>query len=493
MAGKNITTVKQTYFSRRLRLKSWQMWGVICLCSFILTTVLLSGVFAGSKAAGASSPNSSTQDDWTTFMGDPGHSGYNASETTITPGTAQNLVLHWKSKAYKISSQPIVVNGVVYWGSWDGNEHAMTFSGTRLWTTNLGQTLGKCFPPKAGVTGSPTYTTIQVNGNPTPVLLLAGANSTFYALNAATGSIIWQTQLSTSPDSFAWGSPVVYNGSVYIGTSSYGDCPLTASQLFQMDVTTGTIQNTFNVVPQGCLGGGIWGTPTIDTSTGELYVVTGNNGTCASPEPYTFAIVGLQSSDLSVIDSWRIPASQRIGDSDFGNTPTLFQATINSVQQNMVGIANKNGIYYTFLRGSLSSGPVWTATLAISGSCPQCGAGSISASAWDGTYLYAAGGKTTINGTSCAGSLRALDPATGNFIWQTCLMQGPVLGAVTVIPNIAVVTQGNTVSLIATASGQILNNLVDTTTFSRYYASATISNGMLFVGNQNGKFFAYGL
>jgi hypothetical protein len=68
-----------------------------------------------------------------------------------------------------------------------------------------------------------------------------------------------------------------------------------------------------------------------------------------------------------------------------------------------------------------------------------------------------------------------------------------VLGAVTVIPGVVVVPQGNTVSVIATASGQVLTNLVDTTTFSRYYASASISNGMLYVGNMNGKFFAYGL
>ncbi len=409
-------------------------------------------------------------------MGAPGHGGYNANETIINPSTAPNLKLHWKRK-----------------GSWDGNEHASKVNGTAIWTTNLGITPGKCFPPQAGVAGTATITSAVINGTTTSVLLVAGANSMFYALNAVNGSIIWQMQLSTSTDEYIWGSPVVYNGSVYIGTSSYGDCPLVAGQLFQMDITTGAIQHTFDVVPQGCLGGGIWGTPTIDTATGELYLVTGNKGQCSTSEPYTFAIIELRASDLSVTGSWQVPAAQLKGDSDFGNTPTLFQARIGGTLQNLVGASNKNGKYYAFMRGNVSSGPIWTAQIGITGSCPQCGYGSISASAWDGTNLYVAGGKTTINGISCTGSLRALDPATGNFIWQTCLTQGPVLGAVTVIPGIAVVTQGNTVSLIATDSGQVITSLLDTTTFSRYFASVTISNGMLYAGNMNGKLFAYGL
>jgi outer membrane protein assembly factor BamB len=136
---------------------------------------------------------------------------------------------------------------------------------------------------------------------------------------------------------------------------------------------------------------------------------------------------------------------------------------------------------------------VWTAKIGVLGFCPPCGQGSISPSAFDGTKLYVASDNTTINGISCQGSLRALNPATGDFIWQTCLTVGPVLGAVTVIPGVAVVTQGNTVSLIATDNGQILNNLVDTSNFSRYFSAVTISHGKLFVGNMNGKFFAYGL
>src|SRR5438067_3969178 len=69
--------------------------------------------------------------DWTTYAFGPGHGGYNATETIINPSTAANLKPHWTASAGgSISSQPIVSNGVLYWGSWDGYEHATTTNNT---------------------------------------------------------------------------------------------------------------------------------------------------------------------------------------------------------------------------------------------------------------------------------------------------------------------------------------------------------------------------
>src|SRR5205814_10589746 len=60
-------------------------------------------------------------------------------------------------------------------------------------------------------------------------------------------------------------------------------------------------------------------------------------------------------------------------------------------------------------RANIANGPVWRAQIAVGGSCPECGQGSISSNAWDGSRLYVAGGNTTINGNTCKGSLRALE------------------------------------------------------------------------------------
>ncbi len=151
-----------------------------------------------------------------------------------------------------ISTQPVVANGIIYWGSWDGMEHATKLDGTQAWTTNLGTAPSNC-GGALGVLSTATIATETINGTSTLVDFVGSANNTFYALNASTGAIIWQTSLGTPATQVLWSSPVLYNGSIYIGIAS-NDCPLVQGQVFQLNATPGAIQNTFNVVPNGCLG-----------------------------------------------------------------------------------------------------------------------------------------------------------------------------------------------------------------------------------------------
>jgi outer membrane protein assembly factor BamB len=426
-------------------------------------------------------------DDWPTYQDDYGRSGFNSAETIINPSSAPRLKLHWSYKAGgAITTQPVEANGMIYWGSWDGFEHATNLDGTQAWQTNLGQTVdSSCHPPTAGVTSTATVASVLIGGTLTSVVFVGGGNATFYALNAATGAVIWNTPLGPSPSTFLWDSPAVYNNSVYIGVSSFGDCPLVQGQLVQLDASTGTIQHIFDTVPAGCLGAGVWGSPTIDASDGSVYFVTGNSGSCSTREVYASAIVKLSATDLTYLSSWRVPPTRR----DFGSTPTLFQATINGVMHQLVGVANKNGIYYAFDRGAISNGPVWQATIAVSGGCPECGQGSISPSSWDGTALYVAGGHTTIGGNSCLGSLRALNPADGTFLWEDCLNDGAVLAAVSAVPGVAVVGEGTHLVVVATATGQILFNFA---AGKRFWGAASISNGVLYIGDVKGNLYAFG-
>jgi len=432
--------------------------------------------------------------DWPTYLMGNDRSGYNGFETIINTTTAPNLKLHWThTTGGAISTQPVETNGVIYWGSWDGYEHATNLNNAKVWATNLGQTIdSSCNPPTVGVASTATIGSVTINGTATPVDFVGGGNGNFYALNAATGATIWHTFLGSPPSHFLWSSPALYNGSIYEGVASFGDCPLVQGQLVQMNATTGFIQHTFNVVPNGCIGGGVWGSPTIDAVHNTVYIATGNAGSCSTGEPYTTAMVELSASNLSFINYWQLPSAQRVPDSDFGTTPTLFNATINGVSREMVGMQNKNGKYYAFDRANIGAGPLWQATIAVGGACPQCGQGGISPSAWDGKTLYVSGGNTTINGTKCQGSLRALNPATGTFLWEHCLLSGPVLGAVTEVPGVLAVTQGTYLMLIAASSGQTLFRYQDTTSGSLFYGAASISNGVLYVGNQDGHLYAIG-
>jgi len=59
--------------------------------------------------------------DWTTYMANNAHTGFNATETILTPATAPKLMLQWTHPpGGAVVSQPIVANGLIYWGSWDG-------------------------------------------------------------------------------------------------------------------------------------------------------------------------------------------------------------------------------------------------------------------------------------------------------------------------------------------------------------------------------------
>src|SRR5579885_1123735 len=356
--------------------------------------------------------------DWSTFLFDNSRSGFNGAETVINQQTAPKLTVHWTHVAgASISDEPVAANGLLYWGDWSGVEHASSLSdGSDVWTTNLGTSTANCAPQPHGVASTSTIATEVIGGVSTPVDYVGGGgNATFYALNANTGAIIWQTQLSTQAGAYIWSSPALYNGSVYVGLSSLMDCPLIQGQVLQLDAVSGGIQHTFNVVPNGCIGGSVWSSPAIDSNLGIVYVSTGNPGkSCVSTETMAPALLALSTTDLSLIGYWQVPRTQQNPDAGFGATPTLFQATINGTLHQMVGLINKNGIYYAFDRTNVSAGPLWQVKLGTG--TPQ--GSNLSSSAWDGTYLYVSAYKTTINGVTCNGSLRALDPSSGAFLWQ---------------------------------------------------------------------------
>lgn len=445
--------------------------------------------------AGSLTVQATSDPDWPMYGFTLARTGANRADS-VTAANAASLKLHWTYHAAgSIFSQPVVSNGLglVVWGSWDGFEHATRITtGATVWATNLGSTVDtSCNPPRVGVASTATIGTIGTIGT-TPVVFVGGGNARFYALNATSGSVIWSTALGSSPSHFLWSSPAVYHGSIYIGNASFGDCPLVQGQLVQLNASTGAIQHVFNVVPNGCTGGGVWGSPTVDTAAGYVYFATGNPGSCSSP--YTEAVIKVSAANISsAVDSWQVRGSDR-ADLDFGSTPTLFTATINGVSHKMLGIGNKDGVYYALDRNALSQGARWRANIAHAGSCPQCDSGTISPSAWDGTRLYVAGGSTTIHGVSCVGSLAALSPSTGSVIWQRCLTSGPVLGAVSVAGSLGVafLGQGTYVMGIRTADGATLFQYQDTASGSNFWGSPSISNGMVYTGNQDGNLYAFG-
>jgi polyvinyl alcohol dehydrogenase (cytochrome) len=336
---------------------------------------------------------------------------------------------------------------------------------------------------------------ITFKGTTRLVDFVGGGNAHFYALDAATGKILWSTSLGSAPGTFIWDSPVIYQGHIYIGTASAGECPATQGRFFQLSVTTGAIERVLDLVPEGCLGGGVWSSPTIDTGTGEIYITTSNADMCGVIERYAMSVVELDAATLTIIGSWQVPAAEAAYNGDFGATPTLFTARLGGVVRGLVGAVNKNGIFYAFQRGAISAGPIWQDQIStpIDG-CSKCPSGDEAAAAWDGTHLYVGSTSTTIGGKFCYGSVRDLNPATGSFLWQHCLSEAyRVMAPLILVPGLVVAAAGPTFFVLDATNGKTLFEYNDFSKNSTFDGAATIADGVLYIGNLDGTLFAFRL
>jgi polyvinyl alcohol dehydrogenase (cytochrome) len=416
-----------------------------------------------------------------TYLGDMSRSGYYAQET-LTPSAARRLQPWWSDKApSSIPSQPLVSDGRVYWGSWDGFMHATDLKGTRLWSADLGRVSAPgCIAQPLGPSGTPAAAT--VNGS--RLLFAGGGSPDVFALDAATGRIRWQSPVGSAPADVIWGSPALDHGSVFVGVAGLLECKRGRGRLVKLSAADGRRQGVFEVVPSGCKGGGLWGSPTIDQSNGVVYVGTGDVNSCDQPRSYGFSVLALRTSDLSLVDSWQVPAADRVVDSDFGSTPTLFTAARDGTRTEMLGIGNKNGSFYAFDRAALRRGPLWRVQLGEGGPSPFLSEGVLAPAAWDGNHLLVAGGKTKLAGAACTGSLRALDPAKGAILWETCV-GGPIVGAVIATPSLAIVEARSSILVADSATGEVVLNYTTSDDNALFVGGAVISGGVIFAGTFN--------
>ena len=450
----------------------------------IVALCLTLGMAVGGVTLGISAARAQTADSWTTSLHDISRDGASA-DTVIPESEAPDLTKLWSFKTGgPIASQPAIVGGVAYVGSWDGYEYAFNVStGAVIWKTNLGITNGNsdCNPPTAGVSSAATV----LNG----VVYVGGGDSYWYALDANTGAVLWRVNTgdnSAASGHYNWSSPLIVNGYAYIGVSSLGDCPLVQGQLIQVNLATHAVVNTLNLVPDGSIGGGIWTSPAYDPARNEIYAVTGTETSDA--ETYAQAVIGIDASSLTVKDYWHLPETQAVADSDWTTSTGLYTGS-NGVP--MLVATNKNGYTYAFDRTNLAGGPIWSAQIAIGNDCAACGYSTVSSAAISGNVVYQAGGVTTIGGVGYGGSVQALNATTGTVIWQHP-EAGPVIGAITYMNGMVIAGAGSAVELLDAATGQRVYSY-DTGPGAWIYAAPAVANGIIITGNTAGTVYAFAL
>jgi outer membrane protein assembly factor BamB len=417
--------------------------------------------------------------DWPTYLHDARRSAANGGETALSPATAPSLARRWAAAiGSAVVASPTVAAGVVYVGAADGYEYALdATTGARLWRTFLGITNAPgCDPPTMGLASAAA---VQDG-----MLYVGGGDAYWHALDAATGEERWRVftgDNSAAGGHYNWSSPLLYGGSAYIGIASLGDCPLVQGQLLRVSLDSHAVAATYNVVPDGQIGGGIWTSPAVDPDTNTVFVTTGTQQFFGQPQVQS--MVALDATTLSVKGWWQIPFSRAVVDSDWGDTPILLD---DASGRHLVAAMNKDGFAYAFRRDDVGAGPVWDRLMAYGGICPTCGDASVSSGTFDGTSLYFAGGNTTIGGSGFPGSVRALDPATGAVRWEHATA-APVIPALASANGLVIDGAGSTLEVLSAATGA---RLYAFQTDGPIYAAPSVSGGTIFVAGTDGTLSA---
>jgi polyvinyl alcohol dehydrogenase (cytochrome) len=337
-----------------------------------------------------------------------------------------------------------------------------------------------------------------------------------------------------------------------------------------VNATTGAIMWKTYMVPAGYTGGGVWGSnPVVDVARNSVFVSTGNNythaqnsapssnpsktygqciadggnaATCASPDNHVDSVVALNlatgavkwatklvtwnqsaygvadgSDDWNVDCLWPIlnlpnppfppgPGPQCPSaagpDYDFGSTPNLITYKTGNSSKTILGAGQKSGIYYAL---DPDTGAVLWQTQVGPGSALG---GMEWGSASDGKRIYVqiANLYGIHHGGGNAGSWAALDPATGQILWQVAdpngaIALGPlaVADGVVYVPSMAGAATAPTMLALNAANGDTLWSFA---AGSSVNAGATIVDGVVYWGSGythlnfpgqtgNNKFYAF--
>lgn len=416
--------------------------------------------------------------DWPMYLKDPAHSSL-STETAINRANAQSLVPAWSTNlGSPLASGATVIGNTVYTGAWDGNFHALDAqTGAILWTSFAGKApdpeSATC-QPGIGITSQAT-----VVGD---TVYVGGGDSAVYAFQRHTGELLWRRQLDDpATGSYIWSSIIVAGNFLYAGIASLGDCPLVRGQLVRIPLDSPDAAHVVYLAPEGQVGGGLWTTPLIDEETNTIYITTGTGEQDAGAGLWGGTLLAFDAASLEVKAHYFLPTNSTADDIEWGSSPTLFTAPGGP---RMVAATGKDGILYALDAGDLSL--VWQAQLAVGCICPECGCGSISTPAFDGKTLYVGAGVNDRE-ASAAGSVHAVDPATGATLWKQ-LTEGTVIAPVTVVNDLLLVSTTKGLEIYDKQTGE---PLWDDGARSPLYSQATIADGTIYSTYTSGEVVAW--
>src|SRR6266446_4069544 len=413
------------------------------------------------------------------------------AEHSISPANVKNLTPKWVfTTGGDVSATPTVAGDAVYFPDWGGNLFAVQKdSGHLIWSHKISD--------YNGVAGAISRVSPAVDHDQLIIGDILSSNqvhngANVIAVDRKTGALRWITQVETHAAAVITGSPVVFDGVIYIGVSSveeglatnpaYPCCSFRGSIVALDAKSGGILWKTFDMPDNNgqtnqYSGGAVWQPPAIDPKRGTLFIGTGNNYTvpadvvacqnatptanCTAPDDLFDAALGLDlktgqvkwSKKLQGFDTWTVACITSSGPNPNCPVPSSPDFDLGGAGPNLVGnivgFGQKSGIYWAL--NPDNGDIIWCTPVGAGGSLGGIEWGT----ATDGQRIYVAIADnhhlpyTLISGQRITwGSWSALDVATGKILWQ---IPDPTAGAI----DTGSVSVANGVMYAGSYSGQM--------------------------------------
>jgi polyvinyl alcohol dehydrogenase (cytochrome) len=331
--------------------------------------------------------------------------GQNTSNTRFQDGTGAGLTaadvpklkLKWAFAFpgdLQSYGQSTIAGGRVFVGSWGGKVYSLSAAtGCIHWFFDAGQ-------------GVRSAISVGRVGN-RDIAVFGDAQANLYAVDAATGRLLWKTDVDDFPVGRISGSPTLHNGRIYVGTASgeeasganptYECCKYRGSvvavnaadgkvlwRTYTVDEPKPQKKNAIGTQLWGPSGAPVWSAPAIDERLNRLYVTTGNN--------YSDPPTSMSDAFLALdMDSGKILWSKQMTEKDAYTAACRLPDKTNC--------AESNGPDFDF-----SSSPI---------------------------LLSLANGRRMLVAGQKSGIVHALDPDKGGeVLWQTRVGRGGTMGGV---------------------------------------------------------------
>lgn len=344
-----------------------------------------------------------------------------ASGTSIDTSNVGQLEQAWSFQTeHPISHVPLISGDRVFFGDWGGTLYAVDVeTGERIWQQHVQEPMAKW--PWHGFAG-----TGAVGGG---MLFEASAEGTLYALDAESGELNWETEIAQDEHAGSISKLTYYDGLVVVGLQSVEE-PLSKMQegfkpdfqgrVLAVNAENGEVVWGLQLVKEPHNGVAVWSSFAIDPEADMLYFTTGNNYTGEATQ-YSDAIMAVNArtgeiawhDQMTANDVWTM-ADQRGPDYDFAAGPQLFEATIDGETRALVGAGQKSGFFHAWDRESGER--VWSTSIGYGGvdggMHGEASIGEDRILAWSNNgYVHRA------DPTKHPLSIKALDPATGAYLW----------------------------------------------------------------------------